>query len=108
MGFLSKRRNKIIKEEIEKAYLLKGKLHDTNIYWQAFERFAQEYGGMKDRYADGGQDTAFEMKIHDDDIFDGDVDVFCIFFAIAVSAFTSVSASAAFIIACFFALVIPT
>ena len=71
MGFFSKRRNKIIEKEIRNAYLLKGKLHDTNIYWQAFERFAQEYGGMTDRYADGGQDTAFEMTIHDDDIFDG-------------------------------------
>mgnify|MGYP001369824948 CR=1 FL=1 len=63
MGFLSRRRNKIIEKEIRNAYLLKGKLHDTNIYWQAFERFAQEHGGRTDKHADGGQDTAFEMTI---------------------------------------------
>ena len=61
MGFFSNRRNKIIEKEIENAFLLNGELHDTNIYWQAFERFAQDHGGTTDKHADGGQDTGFEM-----------------------------------------------
>ena len=64
MGFFRNRRNKIIKEEIEKAYLLNGKLHDTNIHWEAFVRFAQEHGGRIDKYADGGQDTAFNISLN--------------------------------------------
>ena len=63
MWFLSNRRNKIIKEEIEKASRLGGEWHDTNIYWEAFERFEHEHGGRTDKYADGGQDTSFEMTI---------------------------------------------
>ena len=72
MGFFSNRRNKIIEKEIENAFLLNGELHDTNIYWEAFERFAQEHGGRTDKHADGGQDTDFEMTIFvDDDAFSG-------------------------------------
>ena len=70
MGFLSNRRNKIIKEEIEKAYLLGREWHDTNIHWEAFVRFAQEHGGRTDKYADGGLDTAFNISLNIG-LFDG-------------------------------------
>ena len=61
MGFFSNRRNKIIEKEIENALLFGEGYHETKIYWQAFERFAQEHGGTTDKHADGGQDTGFEM-----------------------------------------------
>ena len=35
---------------------------ETNVHWEAFERFANEHGGKTDRYSDGGQDTAFNIK----------------------------------------------
>ena len=63
MGFFSNRRNKIIEKEIENALLFGEGYHETKIYWQAFERFAQEHGGTTDRHADGGEDTAFEMLV---------------------------------------------
>jgi antitoxin component YwqK of YwqJK toxin-antitoxin module len=61
MGFFSNRRNRIIEEEITNALLYAEGYYDTSIYWQAFEKFAQEHGGVTDKYADGGQDTGFEM-----------------------------------------------
>ena len=61
MGFFSRRRNRIIEEEIVNALLYAEGYHDTSIYWGAFEKFAQEHGGKTDRYEDGGQDTGFEM-----------------------------------------------
>jgi len=61
MGFFSNRRNRIIEEEITNALLYEEGYYDTSIYWQAFEKFAQEHGGTTDKYADGGQDTGFKM-----------------------------------------------
>ena len=66
MGFFSKRRNKIIKEKIEHIFRTSNDYEDTNIHWEAFVRFAQEHGGRIDKYADGGQDTGFEMTVFDD------------------------------------------
>jgi hypothetical protein len=63
MGFFSRRRNAKVEEEIKNALLLDGELHSTNIYWEAFEKFAHEHGGRTDKYPDGGQDTSFEMVI---------------------------------------------
>jgi antitoxin component YwqK of YwqJK toxin-antitoxin module len=65
MGFFSRRRNKIIEKEIEKAFSFGSDLHDTNIYWEAFEKFAQEHGGITDKHFDGGQDIAFTYSIYD-------------------------------------------
>jgi antitoxin component YwqK of YwqJK toxin-antitoxin module len=64
MGFFSNRRNKIIEEEITNALLYEEGYYDTSIYWQAFEKFAQEHGGTTDKYEDGGQDTGFEMIVN--------------------------------------------
>ena len=61
MGFFSRRRNRIIEEEITNALLYSEGFHDTKIHWEAFERFAQEHGGKTDHKADGGHDTEFEM-----------------------------------------------
>jgi hypothetical protein len=63
MGFFSRGRNAKVEEEIKNALLLDGELHSTNIYWEAFEKFANEHGGKTDKHPDGGQDTAFEMVI---------------------------------------------
>ena len=61
MGFFSRRRNRIIEEEIVNALLYSEGYHDTSIYWEAFEKFAQEHGGKTGHKADGGHDTEFEM-----------------------------------------------
>ena len=61
MGFFSNRRNKIINEQIENILYTSTEYEDTNIHWEAFARFAEDHGGRIDKYADGGQDTSFEM-----------------------------------------------
>ncbi|MDC3268047.1 hypothetical protein OAU35_00545 [bacterium] len=61
MGFFSNRRNRIIREKIREAYR-SSDFVETNVHWEAFERFANEHGGKTDRYSDGGQDTAFNLK----------------------------------------------
>ena len=61
MGFFSNRRNRIIREKIKEAYMDSDYI-ETNVHWEAFERFANEHGGKTDRYSDGGQDTAFNIK----------------------------------------------
>ena len=70
MGFFSNRRNRIIEEKIKEAYKASSESIDTNIHWEAFERFAQEHGGRTDKYADGGLDTAFNISLNIG-LFDG-------------------------------------
>ena len=64
MGFFRNRRNRIIEEKINEAYKASSEFIDTNIHWEAFERFAQEHGGRTDKYADGGLDTAFNISLN--------------------------------------------
>lgn len=64
MGFFSRRRNTKVEEEIKNALLLDGKLHNTNIVWGSFEKFANEHDAVTDKHSDGGQSTSFEMIIN--------------------------------------------
>ena len=64
MGFFRNRRNKLIEEQIKEALKDSSEFMDTNIHWEAFVRFAQEHGGRIDKYADGGQDTAFNISLN--------------------------------------------
>jgi len=65
MGFFSNRRNRILMEAIDNAFLFnEGENVETRIHWEAAERFAQDKGAKTDRHADGGQATSFEMMVH--------------------------------------------
>ena len=64
MGFFSNRRNRIIKEKIKEA-IMSSDYIETNIHWEAFEKFAKEYGGKTDRYSDGGEDTACNISTNE-------------------------------------------
>jgi len=69
MGFFSKRRDKLLKEVIENAFLLnEGETVDTRIYWEAAEKFAQDRGAKIDRYEDGGQAASLKMMIHNQEV----------------------------------------
>ena len=64
MGFFSKRRDKLLKEAVENAFLLnEGEIVGTSIYWEAAERFAQDHGAKTDLYA-FRQATSLKMMIH--------------------------------------------
>ena len=64
MGFFSNRRNRIIEEKIKEIYQSSDDFIDTNIHWEAFEKFAHDHGGKTDRYSDGGLDIVFNMNIN--------------------------------------------
>ena len=64
MGFFSNRRNRIIIEKIKEANMSSDYV-ETNVHWEAFEKFAKEHGGKTDRYSDGGQDTAFNINTNE-------------------------------------------
>jgi len=71
MGFLRNRRNRIIEEKIKEAFKTPSELIDTNIHWEAFQKFAEEHDGKTDKHSDGGLDTAFNISLNTGGLFEG-------------------------------------
>ena len=69
MSFFSNRRDRILMEAIDNAFLLnEGVIVDTRIHWKSAEKFAQDRGAKTDIYEDGGQSTSLKIMMHSQEV----------------------------------------